>query len=157
MTHFEGTCSRMLAYKPPRIAMSLLALATLMQIGLPSDRPQLPSLLIPGLVFAALGFGIMIRAWWLFRQHDTAICPIAESTSFITCDIYATTRNPMYLGMILILLGIALAAGSWPYYVVAGFYALILNHVFCRYEERKLRDQYGAEYVAYAARVRRWI
>jgi protein-S-isoprenylcysteine O-methyltransferase Ste14 len=63
----------------------------------------------------------------------------------------------MYLGMILILLGIALVAGSWLAYAVAGVYALILNHVFCPYEERKLRDQYEERYVSYAARVRRWL
>ena len=86
----------------------------------------------------ATGFGIMMRAWWLFRQHQTAICPTAETTSFITDDIYAFTRNPMYLGMVLMLLGIALLAERWPYYLAAAVYALILNQVFCRYEEAKL-------------------
>ncbi len=99
----------------------------------------------------------MIRAWWLFRQHDTAICPTAETTSFITGDIYALTRNPMYLGMVLIMLGIALLVGSWLFYVAAFVYALILNHVFCRYEEQELLSQYGDHYSEYAARVRRWL
>ena len=104
-----------------------------------------------------LGFSIMIRAWWLFQQHETAICPTAETTSFIVSDIYRLTRNPMYLGMIMILIGIALLVGSWPYYFVTILYAVILNHVFCPYEERKLLDQYGAEYADYTLRVRRWI
>jgi len=51
----------------------------------------------------ATGFGIMMRAWWLFRQHQTAICPTAETTLLITDDIHAFTRNPMYLGMVLML------------------------------------------------------
>jgi protein-S-isoprenylcysteine O-methyltransferase Ste14 len=147
----------MLAFKPPRIAMLLLTLATLSQIILPISWAEPPSFLIAGFVFAALGFGIMIRAWWLFQQHDTAICPTAETTSFIVGDIYRLTRNPMYLGMILMLLGIALLVGSWPYYFVAILYAVILDNVFCRYEERKLLDQYGTEYADYTARVRRWI
>jgi protein-S-isoprenylcysteine O-methyltransferase Ste14 len=157
MTQIEYPCTRMLAYKPPRIAMLLLALATLAQFVLPGIGTKLPSLSIAGVACAALGFGIMIRAWWLFQQHETAICPTAETTSFIVGDIYRLTRNPMYLGMILILLGIALLAGSWPYYFVAILYAIILNHVFCPYEERKLLDQYGAEYADYTLRVRRWI
>jgi protein-S-isoprenylcysteine O-methyltransferase Ste14 len=157
MTHVQEPCSRMLAYKPPRIAMSLLALAALAQFAVPIDWPKLPSLLVPGSALAVSGFGIMIRAWWLFRQHKTAICPTAETTSFITHDIYALTRNPMYLGMTFILLGIALLAGGWLFYIVASIYALILNYVFCRYEEGKLRDQYGDEYVKYSARVRRWV
>jgi len=157
MTQLEFPCTRMLAYKPPRIAMSLLALATLSQIVLPTVWATLPSFLIAGITFSALGFGIMIRAWWLFQQHETAICPTAETTSFIVSDIYRLTRNPMYLGMIMILIGIALLVGSWTYYLVAIIYAIILNHIFCPYEERKLLEQYGIEYADYTEHVRRWI
>jgi len=157
MTQLEYPCAKMLTYKPPRIAMSLLVLATLSQLVLPANWAKLPSFLIAGVTFSALGFGIMIRAWWLFQQHETAICPTAETTSFIVGDIYRMTRNPMYLGMIMILIGIALLVGSWPYYFVAIVYAVILNHVFCPYEERKLLEQYGIEYADYTVRVRRWI
>jgi protein-S-isoprenylcysteine O-methyltransferase Ste14 len=149
MNYYEKSCSKMLAYKPPRIAMTLLAIAALAQLALPIVWPKSPSLFIPGVFSIATGFGVMIRAWWLFRQHDTAICPTAETTSFIT--------GAMYLGMIFILLGIALLAGSWLYYGVAVAYALILNNVFCRYEERKLLNQYGDIYIDYTTQVRRWI
>ena len=157
MTQREYPCTRMLAYKPPRIAMSLLAFATLSQFVLPASWSKLPTLLMTGVALSALGFGIMIRAWWLFQQHETAICPTAKTTTIIVGDIYSLTRNPMYLGMILILTGIALLIGSWPYYAAAILYAVILNHVFCPYEERKLLAQYGNEYADYIARVRRWI
>lgn len=137
--------------------MTLLALAALVQYAVPVEWPMLPSYTIAGTAIAALGFGIMIRAWWLFRQHETAICPTAETTSFITNDIYALTRNPMYLGMVLIVLGIAVLTGSWAIYAAVSIYALILNHVFCPYEERKLQVQYGDRYANYATRVRRWL
>ncbi len=63
----------------------------------------------------------------------------------------------MYLGMIFILLGIAAFIGSWIFYLATGVYALILNNVFCRYEEIELLNQYGDEYANYSAQVRRWI
>ena len=157
MNHYEKPRSKMLAYKPPRIAMALLGIATLTQFALPIDWPNLPTLFIPGVFFVATGFSVMIRAWWLFRQHETAICPTAETTSLITWDIYRLTRNPMYLGMVFMLLGIAALTGGWLFYLVGIIYALILNNVFCRFEESKLLDQYGDEYVNYAARVRRWL
>jgi len=157
MTIIDYPCAKLLAYKPPRIAMSLLALASMSQFIFSANWAKLPSLLAVGAACSAFGFGIMIRAWWLFKQHETAICPTATTTTFIVTDIYGLTRNPMYLGMILILTGIALLVGSWPFYVVAILYAVILDHVFCRYEERKLRAQYGFEYAQYTARVRRWI
>ena len=157
MTHYEHTCTRLLDYRPPRIAIALLASASVLQLGLPMGSLNVPFLAIAGAVFIIAGFGIMIRAWWLFRQVGTAICPTATTTSFIAHDIYSITRNPMYLGMTLMVCGIAALVGSWYFYVTAGVYALILNHVFCPYEERKLRDQFGGDYVAYAARVRRWL
>ena len=156
MMNYDSSHSGILAFKPPRIAMALLALAVLTQFTLPVDWHQTPSFPGPAIAFVVLGFGIMIRAWWLFRLYETAICPTATTTTIITGDIYALTRNPMYLGMILMLLGIALLAGSWVFYAVTGIYALILNAVFCRYEEHKLLLQYGDDYAEYAARVRRW-
>jgi protein-S-isoprenylcysteine O-methyltransferase Ste14 len=154
---YRKTRSKILACKPPRIAFALLALATLIQISLPIDWTRLPSFLFPGIAFTALGFSIMIRAWWLFKLHETAICPTATTTTFITGDIYKLTRNPMYLGMILMLLGIALLAGSWVFYIVTAIYTLILNYVFCHFEERDLLHQYGDEYAEYIARIRRWL
>ena len=148
--------SKILACKPPRIAMMLLALAALLRMVLPIDWTGLPAFLFPGIALAALGFGVMIRAWWLFKLHETAICPTATTTTFISGDIYKLTRNPMYLGMIFMVIGIALLAGSWLFYLVTAVYALLLNCVFCRYEEQDLLQQYGDEYAEYVARVRRW-
>jgi len=157
MTYFEKSCARMLAFRPPRIAITLLIIATLLQFLPPPESLQFLTYPVAGVSMIATGFGIMMRAWWLFRQHQTAICPTAETTSFINDDIYAFTRNPMYLGMVLMLLGVALLLGRWPYYLAAAVYALILNHVFCRYEEAKLLQQYGRRYADYAASVRRWL
>ncbi len=157
MNSCERPCQKMLTYKPPRIAMTLLAIATLIQVLplIPTANFQ-PHVTV-GVILITVGFGIMIRAWWIFQKHETAICPTAETTSFVTDDIYAYSRNPMYLGMIMMLAGIALLAGSWPYYVAATLYALILNRVFCRYEEAKLLLRYGSQYTEYSANVRRWI
>ena len=157
MKHFEHSCTRLLDYRPPRIAIVLLASASVLQLGVPVWSLNAPILAIAGVALIIAGFSIMIRAWWLFRTADTAICPTATTTSFITHDIYSVTRNPMYLGMILMLCGIAALVGSWYFYIAAGAYALILNHVFCPFEERKLAAQFGDDYAAYAAKVRRWL
>jgi protein-S-isoprenylcysteine O-methyltransferase Ste14 len=147
----------MLAYRPPRIAMTLLTVATLLQLMSPFGSLHFEPYPGAGASMIAIGFGIMIRAWWLFQRHQTAICPTAETTSFITEDIYALTRNPMYLGMVVMLLGIALLAGSWLCCLATALYALIMDHVFCRYEETKLLQQYGDRYAEYAENVRRWL
>ena len=86
----------------------------------------------------------------------TQVCPTACATSLITHDIYAITRNPMYLGMLAMTLAVALLAGSAGFYVATLAYFLILNFVFCPFEEDRLRVRF-AQYSSYASKVRRWI
>jgi len=140
--------------RPPRIAMTLVAVAALVQLLVPLNT--LPSVPLTAALVGSLGFAIMLRAWWLFRIEKTAICPTARTTTLITRDVYALTRNPMYLGMVMMLGAIALLAGALPYYAAAIAFFLLLNVVFCPYEEQKLRTGFD-EYAAYASRVRRWL
>ena len=104
----------MLQYRPPRIAMSLLLGAVVLQLIVSSDVPLLPASLAGGTLSALLGFGIMLRAWWLFRLRNTAICPTATTTTLITDDVFRLTRNPMYLGIALMLLGVAMLT-TWAF------------------------------------------
>jgi len=149
----------MLTYRPPRIAFALLATAGVLQLAAPTAWawPHLPSSPGGGAILAVLGFLVMLRAWWLFRVHKTAICPTARTTTLITGDIYGLTRNPMYLGMVLMLLGIAIGSGGLFFYLAALTFGLIINIVFCPYEESKLAHAYGAEFTRYRDTVRRWL
>lgn len=144
----------LLGCRPPRIAMSLAAAAAVLHLA----RPVALLPLLPGSAAALglAGFVIMLRAWWLFRSVETPICPTARATSLITHDVYALTRNPMYLGMLMILIAVALFAGSAGFYAAALVYFLILNFVFCPFEEDRLRTTF-AGYASYESRVRRWI
>jgi len=159
MNHLADPCPRMLAYRPPRIALTLLVAAGALQLATPTSWtwPQLPSSLVGGSVLAAFGFLIMLRAWWLFRVHGTAICPTAHTTALITNDIYRLTRNPMYLGIVLMLLGTALVSGGLFFYLATLSFFLIINFVFCQYEETKLIGLFGQEFARYRQRVRRWL
>lgn len=70
---------------------------------------------------------------------------------------YRPPRNPMYLGIVLMLLGLSLTVGTLPFYLATVLFALIIDRHFCRYEEQKLRDTFAVEFDEYAARVRRWL
>ena len=103
------------------------------------------------------GFGIMMWAWWQFRRSDVAICPTSATATLITDGIYRYTRNPMYLGMLLMMLALALFVGTLPFYLAAVVLFGVLNFVFCDYEEQKLSAAFGAAFRAYSGTVRRWI
>jgi len=144
-------------HRPPRIAMSLLFIAIMVSIlpnlALSLHRPLYATALLIG--FA--GFVLMIRAWWLFKTANTAICPTRKSSSLVTHDVFSVTRNPMYLGMTMMLAGVALGVGTAPFYAATLAYFLIIDRVFCAYEEQKARQEFGDIFEDYIRRVRRWI
>ena len=116
----------------------------------------MPPSALGGLLLGVAGFLLMMRAWWLFRRAATPICPTDNARVLLTGDVYGITRNPMYLGMVMMTLGFATAFGSAPFYAAALLLFAILNFVFCPYEERRLHTAFPG-FAGYAARVRRWI
>jgi len=145
---------RIVGLRPPRIAMSLVAAAAVVHVALPIAAWR--SFPLVAALVAAAGFAIMLRAWWLFRRAATPICPTDEATVLITDDVFALTRNPMYLGIVMMVFAVALGVGTAPFYAAALLLFAILNYGFCPYEERRLAAAFR-HYAAYAARVRRWI
>ena len=150
-------CPRMLGYRPPRIAFSMLLAAGSLHLFLSQTWTTFGRLPIGGGLLASFGFLVMTRAWWLFRSRETAICPTEQTTALITTDIYRFTRNPMYLGIVLMLLGIAVGTGGLFFYVAAFAFFLTIDYVFCPYEEEKLDETFGAAFREYRQQVRRWL
>ena len=105
---------RLVGVKPPQIAFGLLAAGVGLHFLLLKTYRLDFSCLVCAIIAASVGFGIMMGAWWLFRRAGTPIRPTDHATSLITGGPYRFSRNPMYLGIALMLLGIALFAGSWP-------------------------------------------
>jgi protein-S-isoprenylcysteine O-methyltransferase Ste14 len=135
------------------MGLVLVASALQLVVGLPLHA-SLPTL--AAVVFIT-GLGLMIRAWWLFKQAGTAICPTEKSSTLIRHDVFTLTRNPMYLGIILMIGAAGVWTGSLHFYVVAAVYALFIDRVFCPYEEQKAIGEFGHAYLAYRQRVPRWL
>jgi len=99
-----------------------------------------------------------ILAFRTFRLAGNNIDPLAETNSdLITQGPYAFSRNPMYLGLVVIALGAAIWVGVWPMLAAPLAAFLTANFVHIPFEEAKLRRQFGPAFDAYAHRVRRWI
>jgi protein-S-isoprenylcysteine O-methyltransferase Ste14 len=144
-------------YRPPRIALALLIIATVLHVLLPAQSSyQYSSIYLSG-ALVLLGFAVMMLAWLQFKERKVAICPTANTDSLITDGIYRLTRNPMYLGMVTMLGGVAVFFGTLPFYVVTIVYFVLIDRWFCMYEEEKLVATFGREYAAYKSKVRRWL
>lgn len=142
-------------YKPPRIAMGLVILAAVTYVAAPLRLHA--SLPLAALLLALFGFALMIRAWWLFKLAGTAVCPTRTATSLITHDVFSVTRNPMYLGIFLMLSALGMVSGGAAFYGAAIVYLALMDRLFCVFEEQKSRAEFGQEYISYTRRVRRWL
>lgn len=149
--------SKFLEYRPPRIAMALIIVAAAIHILVPILPVHVYSSMIVAVSFGVGGFVLMMWAWWQFREHDVAICPTDATDYLITDGVYRYTRNPMYLGMIMMLFGVAVFFGTLPFYLALAAYFAIINWAFCPFEEEKLARAFGQEFENYGSRVRRWI
>jgi protein-S-isoprenylcysteine O-methyltransferase Ste14 len=110
-----------------------------------------------GVIPLAIGIVINIVADKAFRRAGTTVKPFEESSSLVTTGVYRFSRHPMYLGLVLIALGIATIMGSLTPLVIVAILALLLDRVFISVEERMLEQRFGLAWLEYKKRVRRWI
>ena len=111
-----------------------------------------------GCVLAALGFAIAASAVFLFRSEGTEIDPTSRSNkALVVRGPYRYTRNPMYLGLVILTFGVALIVGSLPMFAVPLLLFATANWVHIPFEEAKMRRQFGSTYDDFTLRVRRWI
>ncbi|NND68094.1 MAG: isoprenylcysteine carboxylmethyltransferase family protein [Halioglobus sp.] len=110
-----------------------------------------------GGVIILVGLVLLVIANGLFTQAGTNVIPFREATALVTTGIYRLTRNPMYLGMLSVLLGCAITVGAVTALAVPVVFAAIIQSRFILHEEAMLREVFGSEYEDYCARVRRWL
>ncbi len=138
-----------------------LVLALVLMVGLHLLLPV--ATLIPWpwrlVGLASLGAGMIINliADRAFQRAGTTVKPFQESSALITVGVYRFSRHPMYLGIVLIVFGIACLLGSLTPFVVVLLLGFVLDRRFIRIEERMLEETFGAAWLEYKARVRRWI
>lgn len=145
---------------PPPLVMLICAIAIW---GLRRISPEM-GVFIPGRraiywTLLAVGLLVAVAGVWEFRRARTTVNPMrpANASALVTSGIYRFTRNPMYVGDVLILLAVVVFF-SHPYGLagVALFIAW-MGLLQIPAEERALRERFGAAYDQYCSRVRRWL
>ena len=83
--------------------------------------------------------------------------PHLKPSALMTSGVFRVTRNPMYLGMTLILFGVSICVGSVSAFVSPAFFYLISERYFIPPEEAVMENVFGEKYLEYKRRVRRWV
>ncbi len=112
-----------------------------------------------GLPFIAVGLGLDLYAVLDFKRNQTTINPLhpEHASQFVNKGAYRYTRNPMYLGMALILGGWSLFRASLSGLLAVPAFMATLTQVQIIPEEQQLKQSFGEPYLAYLKQVRRWL
>jgi protein-S-isoprenylcysteine O-methyltransferase Ste14 len=121
-------------------------------------RPQNSYLTWLGCIVLTAGAAIYFRCAWEFAVRGLGTpAPIAPTKYLVTTALHRHVRNPMYIGVFLVLIGEAALCHSWKLLAYAGVFCVLVQLFVLFYEEPTLRRQFGASYDEYTRTVPRWI
>jgi protein-S-isoprenylcysteine O-methyltransferase Ste14 len=116
-----------------------------------------PATVVAGVVLSALGLAFAFTGAATVVRHRTTIVPHHPVATLLTGGAYRLSRNPMYTGLALAYLGLALFFGSWWPLALWPPVIFAVRQLVIRPEERYLTQRFGRAYTDYQARVRRWL
>ena len=142
---------------PPVVALMFIVIAYFLGRFAPLPFSPPPILRYMGLVLSFVGFLLGIGAFLEFRKARTTLDPHGSAKQLVTSGIYRFTRNPIYLGFLLMVIGLPLNSGLYWGIVLAPFYVFMMNRLIIQHEESYLERKFGKTFTGYTSRVRRWL
>jgi protein-S-isoprenylcysteine O-methyltransferase Ste14 len=141
---------------PPIWGMALLLLAYV------ADRLLASNVVFRSTPLSVLfGAGGLLLSGWgerTFAAEGTEVLPASPANKkLVRRGPFRYTRNPMYLGLVMMAFGFAFYFGTIPFYVVPVLLFLLCNFSFIPFEEAKMQRQFSDQYTEYLRRVRRWV
>jgi protein-S-isoprenylcysteine O-methyltransferase Ste14 len=116
-----------------------------------------PATTVAGAVFTALGLAFAFSGVAAVIRHRTTIVPHHPVATLLTGGAYRLSRNPMYTGLAIAYLGLALLLGSWWPLTLWPLVIVAVRQLVIRPEEHYLTQRFGQAYTDYQSRVRRWL
>ena len=143
--------------QPPLVALLFIVIAYFLGRFVPVPFVVPPVLQYVGLALTFVGFLLGIGAFMEFRKARTTLNPHGSVKHLVTAGVYRFTRNPIYLGFLLMVIGLPLNSGLIWGLVVAPFYMMTMSSLVIEREEAYLERKFRKEYTSYTSRVRRWL
>jgi protein-S-isoprenylcysteine O-methyltransferase Ste14 len=139
--------------------LALIHIAAALVLGWLIPIPLIvpPVLRTVGFLLVVSGFLLGMAALVAFRRARPKSSRPGVNVPLIKTGIYRFTRNPIYLGFLLMLIGISLNAGSYWGLIMAPLMIILFNRLIIEREEETLSQKFGEEYTSYQARIGRWL
>jgi protein-S-isoprenylcysteine O-methyltransferase Ste14 len=141
----------------PILTMIHIVMAILLGLLAPLPIPAPAFVRWFGLGLAALGFVLGVLAVIEFRRARTTSDPKKPTQRIITTGIYRYTRNPIYLGFVLMLIGLPLNMGIYWGFILVWPLITFMNNMVIKHEEAYLEKNFKEQYTDYKSHVKRWL
>ena len=142
---------------PPVLTVCLLALMVWLHRAW-AGGTVFPAALRPlGIALMTAGFLLIAVTGMQLLRHDTDIHTFGRPRKLLTSGTFTFSRNPIYLGFLVSLVGAWVYLGSWLAVVGPIVFFVVASTWYIPFEEDRLAEAFGADYLAYRARVGRWI
>ena len=145
------------AFHPPLLLLASLGVGFLLRWLVPHPVLAAPASATIGPVVVALSFGVFIWALVTMLRGHASIPTNTPTEAIVTDGPYRLSRNPIYLSMILLQVGVGIWTASLWFFILAAVCVALLTWGVIRREERYLTRKFGNEYLSYKSNVRRWI
>ena len=125
----------------------------------PSLTVHVPHRQLAAIAFAFAGIAVALLGVVAFRRARTTVNPTMPhaASSLVSTGVYRFSRNPMYLGFLLALIGYAVFLANGPAVLLVPAFVMYMNRFQIGPEERALSGIFGEKFTSYAQRVRRWL
>ena len=142
---------------PPILALVMIGLIYLSSLFIETTTFNYQGLL--SILFLILGFACLLPSFKLFAKFKTTITPLkpSDATALVSEGMYRYSRNPMYLGLLLLTISSTIWFGTWLGIIINLVFILLINFLQIIPEEEALLTIFGEEYEEYKKNLRRWI
>jgi protein-S-isoprenylcysteine O-methyltransferase Ste14 len=112
---------------------------------------------VAGVIFVIAGLCIVLPALIRFLRTKNTLIPFLPANSLQTTGIYSVSRNPMYLGLLILYIGVGFLKGNFYTMILIPLVIIVLNYLVIIKEEKYLIRTFGNDFLKYLKNVRRWI
>lgn len=142
---------------PPFLFLSCILLMIGLNVLLPTQQYLHAPFTYLGVLLIIIGLIMAFYIKNMFKQIDTEIDTFKKPRKFVDSGLFSISRNPIYLGFTIALIGVAVLIGNLVSLIGVFIFFFITNSWYIPYEEENMEKEFGNDYKIYKSKVRRWI
>ncbi len=142
---------------PPTLVLLLISISVPLGLFVPIVGPWAWPVRVAGLLPLVIGIWLAVAGSALFERAGTNIKTFTDPDVLVDNGLFAHSRNPMYLGFVLLLVSVAILAGGLSAWIGPIVFGVMAEHWYVAFEEERMVARFGRDYENYYRRVPRWL